>query len=481
MEEYRLRDSEEKTAEEQKPPQKVSIKWFRSWKVILASMIIFIVLFISAIGFYQLTHFNSNITINNIDVGRLTADQTLAALKTAPLNNHIFIGEELILEGIESEMSFTEDDLPKIKKTMKNQWSLFPSSREKKYYLQPSSEDQYRSEDLRNELEQELISINQRSQAPVDAYAHVEDGEITISESIDGEHYDVSSLLEAYDQHEYTSEIHLQPMYLQPIKEDNEIVQSQVKKWQEFLTHTIEYQIQDQTYPLEAKELIINASHSKDLDIVIDSDLIKEEIVKINNSQSTLEKDVTFKTNSGSPISVKGQGYGWALDVEKEAAMIKEAFQNGYQSLSASHIIGNGWNGEGYGYEITSNAGIGTTYAEVSIAEQKMWIYKEGQLVLTTTVVTGDKSTQQDTLTGVWYILYKRTPYTLTGEDYSIDVNYWAPFTNSGQGFHDAAWRSNWSSNAYLNAGSNGCVNVPPEIMKKVYDYLDIYDPVVIY
>ncbi|MBP3950962.1 L,D-transpeptidase family protein [Bacillus suaedae] len=463
------------------PPQKISTRWFRNWKVIVAAIILFIVLIISAISMYQLTHFSSNTSINNIDVSGLTADQTLATLQSASLTNHIYIGEELILEGTESEMSFTEEDLPEIKKTMKNQWSLFPSSKEKKYYLQPGSEDQYRSEDLRNELEQTLISINQHSQAPIDAYAHVENGEITISESIDGEQYDVSSLLEAYDQHEYTSEIHLQPMYLQPIKEDNEIVQSQVKKWQDFLSHTIEYQIQDQTYPLEAKELIINASFSEEMDIVIDSDTIKEKITDINDSKSTLEKDLTFKTTSDSTISVKGQGYGWALDVEKEAAMIKEAFQNGDRSISASHIIGNGWNGEGYGYDVTSNAGIGTTYAEVSIAEQKMWIYKEGQLVLTTNVVTGDRSTQQDTLTGVWYILYKRTPYTLTGEDYSIDVNYWAPFTNSGQGFHDAAWRSNWSSNAYLNAGSNGCVNVPPEIMKKVYDYLEIYDPVVIY
>lgn len=481
MEEYRLGDHDEKLTEEQTSPQKKLTKWFRNWKVLIASMIIFIVLVISAVSFYQLTHFSSNTSINNIDVSGLTADQTLLALQSAPLTNHIFIGEDLILEGTETEMNFTENDLPEIKETLKNQWSFFPSSKEENYYLQPSRKDRYRSEELRNELEQALISINQRSQAPVDAFAHIENGEITISDSIDGEHYDVSNLLEAYDQHEYTSEVHLQPIYLQPIKEDNELVQSQVKKWQDFLSHTLEYQIQDQIYPLAAKELIISATYLEDMDIEINSDKIKEKMEEINDSHSTLAKDFTFKTNSGSTISVKGQGYGWALDVEKETAMIKEAFQNGDISISASHIIGNGWNGEGYGYDTTSNGGIGTTYAEVSIAEQKMWIYKEGQLVLTTNVVTGDKSKQQDTLTGVWYILYKRTPYTLTDQDYSIDVNYWAPFTNSGQGFHDAGWRSNWSSNAYLNAGSNGCVNVPPDIMKKVYDYLNIYDPVVIY
>ena len=120
------------------------------------------------------------------------------------------------------------------------------------------------------------------------------------------------------------------------------------------------------------------------------------------------------------------------------------------------------------------------------LQEQRIWIYKNGKLVVTTNVVTGKHSTGEDTSKGVWYILYKRSPSILTGRevgnpDYSVKVNYWAPFTNDGQGFHDAGWRRNWSSNAYLTAGSGGCVNTPASVMKTVYDNLNIYDPVVIY
>ena len=67
------------------------------------------------------------------------------------------------------------------------------------------------------------------------------------------------------------------------------------------------------------------------------------------------------------------------------------------------------------------------------------------------------------------------------GSPYAVEVNYWVPFTNSGQGFHDASWRSNWSKNAYISNGSGGCVNVSPSVMKQVYDNLNTYDPVVIY
>ncbi|GAE34456.1 L,D-transpeptidase family protein [Halalkalibacter akibai] len=471
----------EKPIEEHNPPEKKSSHWFKNWKIILAIIIIFIGLILLTMSIYQRTHFNSNITINGIEVSGLTAGQTLEKLQTSLLSNNIYVGDHLILVGNETKMNFTEKDLTEIKNTLRDQWTFFPSSEEKTYYLLPSDKDLYRSEVLRNELELELFSLNQSLQAPIDARAHIENGEVVISESVDGEHFDVDSLLEDFDKQEYISDVFLKPVYLHPIKDDSQVVQDQVKRLQDFLEHTIEYQIQDQVYSLEANQLIVDASLSENLNVLIHSDLIVEKIAEINDSQSTLGKDFTFNTHSGSVITVKGQGYGWALNAENEASMIKEAFQNGEKTISASNIYGNGWSGEGYGYETLSNFGIGSTYAEVSIAAQRMWIYKEGQLVLTTNVVTGNRSTQQDTLKGVWYILYKRTPYTLTGDDYSTEVDYWAPFTNSGQGFHDASWRTNWSGNAYHNAGSNGCVNVPPDVMKKVYHYLNVYDPVVIY
>lgn len=52
---------------------------------------------------------------------------------------------------------------------------------------------------------------------------------------------------------------------------------------------------------------------------------------------------------------------------------------------------------KGCGYETTANNGIGDTYAEVSIADRQIWIYKDGKLVVTTNVVTGKHSTGEDT------------------------------------------------------------------------------------
>ena len=90
------------------------------------------------------------------------------------------------------------------------------------------------------------------------------------------------------------------------------------KALQNLLGQSVEYKVQDEVYPLKAKDLIQNASMSKDMKVTIDASDIKKKITEINNAKSTLNKDFSFKTHSGSVISVKGQGYGWALDVEKK-------------------------------------------------------------------------------------------------------------------------------------------------------------------
>ncbi|PLR98536.1 hypothetical protein CVD19_05480 [Bacillus sp. T33-2] len=444
------------------------------------------ILLLAGISYYQANYFNANITINGINVGGLTADQALQKLKTTVLKNEVYVGEQQILDGEDTKMAFLDNDLPAVKKLLRSQWSFFPSSQAKSYSLTPNKEDQYRSVTMKKLVEDKLASLNESLKAPQDAKAYVEEGKVVISNSSSGEQYDVASLLKEFEKQEYMSETRLNPVYIQPVKEDSQIVKDQEAKLQELLGRIVEYKVQDKVYPLKASELIKKASISADLKITIEESNIHHKISEINDLQSTLNKNFTFTTHSGSTISVKGQGYGWALDTEKETALIQEAFVKGENSVSAANVYGHGWKGEGYGFETITNNGIGDTYAEVSIAEQRIWLYRNGQMVFTTNVVTGKHSTGEDTSPGVWYILFKRTPYTLNGTsagagDYSIEVDYWAPFTNSGQGFHDASWRTNWASNAYLTGGSGGCVNVPPSVMKTVYDNLSPYQPVVVY
>lgn len=462
-------------------------KWTKRWTLITASIIGIFVLIFGGLSYYQSTHFNKNITINGVHVGGMTAEEALEALKSTQLKNDVYIGEELIVNGTNTKMGFTNEDLADVKNILNEQKSFLPSPNKNNYSLVPGNLESDHTQEIATELEQKLTEMNKDLKAPQDATVSLQNREIVISESAEGEQLDVASLLNEFEKQGFSSEVHLEPIYTQPIHEDSEVIKNGAKKLQALLDHTVEYKVQDQTYTLNGNQLIENATVTKDLEVTVEPAEIQAKIDEINQNQATLDKDFTFKTHSGSVITVPGKGYGWALDVEKETEAIQAAFEGEESLTSASNISGHGWEGEGYGYETVANNGIGDTYAELSISEQRVWIYKDGEMVFTTNVVTGNHSSGEDTLKGVWYVLFKRTDYVLTGQrsgapsGYAQPVNYWIPFTNSGQGFHDAAWRTNWSSSAYLNNGSGGCVNIKPELMKQVYDNIDVYTPIVIY
>lgn len=124
---------------------------------------------------------------------------------------------------------------------------------------------------------------------------------------------------------------------------------------------------------------------------------------------------------------------------------------------------------------------VGTTYIEISLDKQHMWFYKNGELIVSTDVVTGYKNAH-DTPTGLYYIINKASPAELVGETWDVWVNYWLGVTNDGIGIHDSTWRySGYGGNIYTYDGSHGCINTPYDAVKKIYDNCEENTPVVIY
>lgn len=64
------------------------------------------------------------------------------------------------------------------------------------------------------------------------------------------------------------------------------------------------------------------------------------------------------------------------------------------------------------------------------------------------------------------------------GEDYHLWVYYWMPFFG-GAGLHDAGWRTTfWIDQRYY--GSHGCINMPIETAKFIYENCTIGTPVIV-
>lgn len=123
---------------------------------------------------------------------------------------------------------------------------------------------------------------------------------------------------------------------------------------------------------------------------------------------------------------------------------------------------------------------IGNDKILISIDDQHIWVYFDGELWNESDVVTGRQNVH-DTPTGVFYITECINGKYLRGADYKTWVNKWMRLTNSGIGLHDATWRSSFGGNIYTYNGSHGCINLPKKFAYDLYEHAYVGLPVIIY
>ena len=98
-----------------------------------------------------------------------------------------------------------------------------------------------------------------------------------------------------------------------------------------------------------------------------------------------------------------------------------------------------------------------------------------------TDIVSGNLSTQNGSVDGVYTISNKERDRTLSGENYDTDVKFFMPFAYN-IGIHDASWRHGvFGGTLYKTSGSHGCINVPPDFAKKLFNSVDNGTPVIAY
>lgn len=114
------------------------------------------------------------------------------------------------------------------------------------------------------------------------------------------------------------------------------------------------------------------------------------------------------------------------------------------------------------------------TYKEivVSISQQTMWAYENGELVTASLVSTGTGNVPETvTPIGYYSVLVKYDVQTMEGtisdEYYNVpDVPYVMYFDNLGNALHGTYWHSNFGSPM-----SHGCVNLPMDIAAFLYGW----------
>ncbi len=240
----------------------------------------------------------------------------------------------------------------------------------------------------------------------------------------------------------------------------------------EYTDVVINYDFGDQVEVVD-KNVISHWVSVEDGNIVLDKQKVAEYVDELAQKYDTVGKERNFVNSHGEKVIVSGGTYGWKLDKETEIMELCELIEKGTSvSKKEPNFTQTAM--------VKGGNDIGNTYIEVNIAEQKMWYYKDGELIVETDIVTGNYNRGRATPTVVGFIYNKARNRNLVGADYVAFVHYWMKVYGS-IGIHDASWRKNFGGNIYASNGSHGCINTPYENVKKIYDTVEIGTPVIIF
>ncbi|EFV00552.1 ErfK/YbiS/YcfS/YnhG [Pseudoramibacter alactolyticus ATCC 23263] len=306
-----------------------------------------------------------------------------------------------------------------------------------------------------------------------------EDGDVRIKAAVTGNRLDKARLktaiLKAVATGDETIDLKKDRCYVEPkYQKDSPAVKRAAKVMRRYAKAKITYLFGTDSEVVDSKVFGSWLTVDGDMHVTVDEAKAADYLYQLALRTNTAYGKHTFKTTGGNTITVNGGSYGWRIDREAELRQLVFDIKSSKAVNREPAYKQRGKTRKSI-YE-----DIGSSYVEVSIAQQHMWVYKDGRQVVSTAVVTGNTAAGHGTTPGVYYIAYKARHATLKGEDYETPVSYWLPF-NGGQGIHDSWWRGAYGGTIYRGGGSHGCVNTPPGQVPAVYANVETGTPVVVY
>lgn len=237
---------------------------------------------------------------------------------------------------------------------------------------------------------------------------------------------------------------------------------------------TITYQFGDDATVLDAGTIHTWMSIDENYEVSFDWDAMTSFVSDLADLRNTVGRTRTITSSAtGEDVEVYGGDYGWRIDEEAEVSKI-------YENLIAGEPVTREPEYSQRAGSYSQRNDMPNTYVEVSISNQTLWLYKDGECILKSPVVTGNPYAGNGTHTGAFRLKDRQRNATLVGPGYSSPVNFWMPF-NGGEGLHDAGWRGAFGGSIYLGGGSHGCVNCPYNTAATLFANLSVGDLVIVY
>ena len=312
-------------------------------------------------------------------------------------------------------------------------------------------------EDLLTKKIDKLKFMTKSTQLPVDAHIEKQEEGFVLIPEIDGDTPIVEKVHEVIGKalDEDLDKVNLDEegcYYKAGIRSDNEELVNEYARLDEIQNMVVTIDFTESAEELD-KSIFLDWATYENGELNFDYDAVDTYVNELADKYDTWEQSRPFTTHNGEQIAVGGGGwdtYGFLMDRETTIDLIKGAIMSG-----TSQIVSPVWVHTGLTRN-TENSDIGSTYVEISISEQHMWYYENGNLMLDTDVVTGMDIPSRATHPGVFRVRWKETEHTMTGSYGSAFVHYWLPLTEDGLGLDDALWRGSLGGTKSIRRGCQG-------------------------
>lgn len=426
-------------------------------------------------------HFLPGSIVNGKEVGGMRISKA-EDLISQDLDSHV-----LTLVELEEEESIDPAEInlkirvgKQISKACKSQgkasWPFRLFGKKKKTVDLDISYDKEKLEEVINHLH---CFTSENIVAPANAYIKAGDSKFQIEPEVFGNTVDREALHKAIEHGFATGKTKIdlkkKNLYVSPtVYQDDKRLKAALKTANKYAKSVVNYNF---TYTTEVCDYSVFKNWivvTDDFEVIYRDDDLDEYMTTLGSKYNTVGASRNFTNYNGETITITEGDYGWKINSEQEMPQLNKDLKTGKQ-INRKPI-----------YLKTAQAqngpadDIGNSYVEVSIPEQMVYLFVDGKKIISSPVVTGDTEKKRDTHTGIYGITYKQRNAILTGEGYSSPVSYWMPF-NGNEGLHDAPWRENFGGYIYQGAGSHGCVNCPPGVAAKIYQYVKTGFPVIVY
>lgn len=442
-------------------------------------------------GWYLLYgKFLPNTSVNGLDYSEMTAAEAEAYFKSTYMGRKLTVKE---MNGASEEIGYDDIDYH-----LTSNMSFQELIDDQDYYLWPIT---YIRSTLietmqgfaydKAKLEQKMKELNcisgQDIRDPSDAFLEKTGEGYSIHPEDDGNRLDEQKVLQVLDDavNAGASEVNLEDenCYLKAqVRSDNEALQASFAAADKIQNVVITAYMEGNKSEVIDKSVFLDWMTVDGTNVNISSEAVIAYTASLAEKYNTYGRERQFKTYEGDILTVGGSSwdnFGYQMNQETSAAAIRDAIMSG-----VTQTIALDWTSYGRARD-DLGGDFGDTYIEISLDEQHMWYYKDGELFTDTPIVSGTATPTRATPPGVFNILSLLKDHTMRGSYGESFASYVMPIMYNGISIHDSSWRGTYSGDyggdVWLYDGSHGCINTPYSAVEKIFENITVSTPVVIY